>query len=134
MMTNSQARKSINDKIKQIGFIQQSRIQWANQPNFKIPETGLWIRVTIQYAGSVPSGLYRGLLERDVGVINFQCFARKGSGDFDLVKLTDDIRDHFKGFRDRDFEVTMTNAPTEAIDDVQGDFVMSLVRVEFRVN
>lgn len=90
--------------------------------------------MTIQYAGSVPSGLYRGLLERDVGAINFQCFARKGSGDLDLVKLTDDIRDHFKGFRDRDLEVTMTNAPTEATDDVQGDFVMSLVRVEFRVN
>lgn len=134
MMTNSQARKSINDKIKQIGFIQQTRIQWENQPNFKIPETGLWIRATIQYAGSVPSGLYRGLLERDVGAINFQCFARKGTGDIDLVKLTDDIRDHFKGWSSTFLEITQTNAPTPIQSELDTDFVSTLIRVEFRIN
>ena len=134
MMTNSQARKSINDKIKQIGFIQQSRIQWENQPNFKIPETGPWVRVTIQYAGSVPSGLYQGLLERDFGIINIQCFARKGTGDIDLTTLADNWRSHFKGWAYQFIEVTQTNAPTATIDELSSDFISSLVKIDFRVN
>ena len=134
MMTNSQARKSINDKIKQIGFIQQSRIQWENQPNFKIPETGLWTRVTIQYAGSVQSGLYHGLLERDFGILNIMCFARKGTGDIDLTTLADNWRAHFKGWSSTFLEITQTNAPTPIQSELDTDFISTLVRIEFRVN
>ena len=134
MMTNAEARLAINNRIKAFTGITQDRIQWSNQPNFKPPTTGLWIRVTIQYAGSLPSGLYKGLLERDVGAINFQCFARKGSGDFDLVKLTDDIRDHFKGWSSTFLEITQTNAPTPIQSELDTDFISTLVRIEFRVN
>lgn len=134
MMTNSQARKVINDRIKEASFIQQSRIQWENQPNFKTPETGLWVRATIQYAGSVPSGLYRGLLERDLGILNIQCFARKGTGDVDLTALADNWRSHFKGWSSTFLEITQTNAPTPIQSELDTDFISILVRVEFRVN
>ena len=134
MMTNSQARKAINDRIKEASFILQSRIQWENQPNFKIPETGLWVRATIQYAGSVQSGLYSGLLERDAGVINFQCFARKGTGDIDLTALADNWRSHFKGWSSTFLEITQTNAPTPIQSELDTDFISSLIRIEFRIN
>ena len=91
MMTTAQARKAINDRIKAFTGLDQNKIQWSNQPNFTPPTTGCWSRVTIQYADSVQAGLYQGLLERDVGIINIQCFARKGTGDIDLTTLADNL-------------------------------------------
>ena len=134
MLKSTDARLIINNRIKSFTGIAQDRIQWTNQPDFKIPKTGNWCRVTVQYSDSQSAGFFLSTLERDYGIISIQCFARKGTGDKDLIKLAQDWRDHFKHYRNGDFEVTMTNAPTEAMDDVQGDFVMSLVRVEFRVN
>ena len=134
MLKSTDARLIINNRIKSFTGIAQSRIQWTNQPNFQIPTTGEWCRVTVQYSDSQSAGFFTDTLERDYGIISIQCFARKGTGDKDLIKLAQDWRDHFKHYRHQDFEVTMTNAPTEAMDDVQGDFVMSLVRVDFRVN
>jgi len=89
---------------------------------------------TVQYSDSQSAGFFTETLERDYGIISIQCFARKGTGDLELIKLAQAWRDHFHHYRNGDFEVIMTNAPTEATDDIQGDFVMSLVRVEFRVN
>ena len=134
MLKSTEARLIINNRIKSFTGIAQSRIQWTNQPNFQIPTTGEWCRVTIQYSDSQSAGFFTETLERDYGIISIQCFARKGTGDAALITLAQAWRDHFHHYRNGDFEVTMTNAPTEAIDDVQGDFVMSLVRIEFRVN
>lgn len=134
MMNNSQARLAINARIKSFTGIDQSKIQWTNQKDFKVPEIGLWCRVTIQYADTQPSGLYQGQCERDFGVINIQCFDRKGNGDIKLIDLADKWRDHFKGFVSSYLEITKTNAPTDASQELDTDFVMSLVRIEFRVN
>ncbi len=134
MLKSTDARLIINNRIKSFTGIAQDRIQWTNQPNFKIPKTGLWARVTIQYSDSQSAGFFTNTLHRDFGILNIQNFARKGTGDKELIVLAQAWRDHFKHYRYQDFEVTMTNAPTEATDDVQGDFVMSLVRVDFRVN
>jgi hypothetical protein len=134
MLKSTDARLIINNRIKSFTGITQDRIQWTNQPNFKIPTTGLWARVTVQYSDSQSAGFFTDTLERDYGIISIQCFARKGTGDKELITLAQAWRDHFKHYRYQDFEVTMTNAPTEAIDDVQVDFVMSLTRIEFRVN
>lgn len=134
MLKSTDVRLIINNRIKSFTGIAQDRIQWTNQPNFKIPLEGLWCRVTIQYSDSQSAGFFKSTLERDFGILSIQCFARKGTGDKELIALAQAWRDHFKHYRNGDFEATMTNAPTEAMDDVQGDFVMSLVRIEFRVN
>lgn len=134
MLKSTDARLIINNRIKSFTGISQDRIQWTNQPNFKIPTTGLYCRVTIQHSDSQSAGFFTDTLERDYGIISIQCFARKGTGDKELITLAQAWRDHFKHYRYQDFEVTMTNAPTEAMGDVQGDFVMSLVRIDFRIN
>lgn len=134
MLKSTDARLIINNRIKSFTGITQDRMQWTNQPDFKIPKTGLWCRVTIQYSDSQSAGFFVDTLERDYGIINIQCFARKGTGDLALITLAQAWRDHFHHYSNGDFEVTMTNAPTEAMDDVQGDFVMSLVRIDFRIN
>lgn len=134
MLKSTDARLIINNRIKSFTGIAQSRIQWINQPNFKIPTTGEWCRVVVQYSDSQSAGFFREVLSRDYGILSVQCFARKGTGDKKLIELAQAWRDHFHHYRYQDFEVTMTNAPTEAMDDVQGDFVMSLVRIDFRIN
>ena len=134
MMNNSQARLAINARVKSFTGIEQTKIQWANQKDFKVPPTKNWCRVTIQYSETFESGLYRGLLERDFGIINIQCFARKGTGDIAVIELADKWREHFKGFTSTYLEITKTNAPTEAQTELDTDFVMSLVRIFFRVN
>lgn len=134
MLKSTDARLIINNHIKSFTGISQDRIQWTNQRNFKIPQQDLWCRVTIQYSDSQSAGFFINTLHRDYGILNIQCFARKGTGDLELIALAQAWRDHFKHYRYQDFEVTMTNAPTEATDDVQGDFVMSLVRIDFRIN
>ena len=134
MMNNSQARLAINARIKSFTGIDQSKIQWTNQKDFKVPPTGLWCRVTIQYADTVESGLYRGLLQRDSGIINIQCFARKGTGDIKLIELADKWRDHFAEFTSSYLEVTVRHAPTDAQTELDTDFVNCLIRIVFRVN
>lgn len=133
-MNNSQARKIINDRIKEVTFISQSRIQWPNQTDFKPPLGEIWCRITVQYLDSVVAGLCSGTLERDIGLLSIQVFAPKGYGDKSLIELADKWRKHWKGFGDSHFEVTKTNAPTDASGDVDDLYVMSLVRVEFRLN
>jgi hypothetical protein len=134
MLKSTDARLIINNRIKSFPLFDEKRINWTNQPNFKIPLEGLWARVTIQYSDSQSAGFFTDTLERDYGIISIQCFARKGTWDTNLIAYAQAWRDHFKHYRYQDFEVTMTNAPTEAMDDVQGDFVMSLTKIEFRVN
>lgn len=134
MLTSSQVRKIINDKIKQISFLPQSSIQWFNQKDFKPPLTGVWCRFTIQYSPSQVACLMNGTIERDFGIINAQCFARKGVGDIELISIADKMREHWKGFNSSHFEVTLTNAPTEPYNELETDFVGCLVRVDFRVN
>lgn len=134
MLNNSQARKIINDHVKSFLGIEQNRIQYFNQPNFKPPTTGLWCRVTIQYSESFESCLYKGVMIRDYGIINIQIFARKGTGDDKLIALADDWRDHWNGFNVSHFEVMKSNAPTEPNNELDTDFVGCLVRVDFRVN
>lgn len=134
MMNNSEARLAINARIKSFTGIEQSKIQWANQKDFTPPTSGLWCRVTIQYSDSFQAGLYKGQLERDFGIINIQCFARKGTGDIAVIELADKWREHFKGFTSTYLEIIKTNAPTEAQTELDTDFVMSLVRVQFRIN
>lgn len=134
MMTTAQARKAINDRIKAFTGLDQSRIQWNNQAKFIPPTIGVWSRVTIQYADSQQAGLNNGQCERDFGIINIQCFARKGTGDIDLTTLADNWRSHFKGWSSTFLEVTQTNAPTATIDELSTDFISTLVRIDFRIN
>lgn len=134
MMTNSQARKVINDRIKEATFIQQSRIQWTNQVDFSPPQKENWCRVSIQYGDSITSGLQSGQLYRDFAILSIQCFTPKGYGDKSVIALADAWRDHFKGFKSSFLEVTQTHAPTEATSEVSDAYAMSLVRIDFRIN
>lgn len=109
-------------------------LTYENQPNFKPPTSGTWSRLTIQYSSSMQAGLLSGRLERDFGIINIQCFARKGTGDYELVQLAEKWRSHFKSLVVGNFEVTLTHPPTTTQHELDSDFIMSLVRVDFRVN
>ena len=134
-MTNSEARLIINKHVRL--FISEHpkelKVQFANDSTF-VPPKALWCRVAVQYGDTQPSGFNNGLCERDFGIINIQCFIPKGYGDKSLIELADKWRQHWKGFGDSHFEVTKTNAPTDASGDVDDLYVMSLVRVEFRIN
>lgn len=132
--TNAQARKIINDHIKEFTGIPQTTINWENQANFKPPTTALWCRVTIDYADSKESCLYNGLMMRDYGIISIQCFAPKGTGDLLLVSLADAWREHWNGFNIGDVCVIKTHAPKIARAEPDDLYIMALTRVEFRVN
>lgn len=132
-MTNSQARLIINNHIKAFTGISQDNIQWTNQKDFKPPKD-LWCRITVQYGDTFPSGLYRGQLERDFGIISIQCFIPKGYGDLSVISLADKWRTHWKGFKSSFFEVYQTHAPTDVTSEVSDAYAMSLVRIDFRVN
>lgn len=109
-------------------------LTYENQPDFKPPTSGTWSRLTIQYSSSMQAGLHGGRLERDFGIINIQCFARKGTGDYEVSELAVKWREHFRSLVVGKFEVTQTHAPTSLQDELGTDFVMILVRVDFRIN
>lgn len=134
MITTSEARKIINDHVKAFTGISQTAIQWANQTDFIPPKTSNWCRVTVQYGDTIASGLQNGILQRDYGIINIQCFTPKGYGDLSVIALADAWRTHFESFRKPFFEVTLRHPPTEVASEVSDAYAMSLVRVDFRVN
>ena len=134
MITSSQARLIINDHVR--AFIAENpiKVQFPNDSSFKPPQAEDWCRVTVQYSDPVAAGLYKGILQRDYGIISIQCFAPKGYGDKSLIELADKWRDHWQGFRKPFFEVTLVSAPTPEYSEVSDLYSMSLVRVQFRVN
>lgn len=134
MFTNSQAYDAIISHVEAFTEDNPIPIQWGNEKNFKPPQKDLWCRVTVQYGDSYISGLAFGTLERDIGIISIQCFARKGTGEIALLELADKWRQHFKGHVNQFFHVNKTNAPTQANTELDKDFVMSLVRIDFRIN
>lgn len=134
MMTSSQVRKLINDKINAFTGIQRSLIQIANQPNFKPPLKELWCRVTVDYAPSVNVGINDGSCVRDFGLISIQCFTPVGSGDIAVMELADKWRAHWKDYGLGGFEVIVTHAPTSPYSEVGDNYVITIVRIEFRVN
>jgi len=134
MITSSQARLIINEHIKAFNGIAQSKIEWPNQTNFKPPLKEDWCRVTVQYGDTNPSGLLEGIMQRDYGIINIQCFTPVGYGDLSVIALADAWREHWKSFRKPFFEVTIRHAPTDVYSEVGDLYAMSLVRIEFRVN
>ena len=134
MITSSQARLIINDHIRAFAGIAQSKIQLANNSKFTPQPKEDWCRVTVQYADTNPSGLFEGVLQRDWGIINIQCFTPVGYGDLSVIALADAWREHWKSFRKPFFEVTVRHAPTDLYSEVGDLYAMSLVRIEFRVN
>ena len=134
MLTTFDARQIILEHV--IDFINKNVaiVCYENQQGFNPPTSGLWSRVTIQYSDSVQSGLCHGRLERDYGIINIQCFARKGTGDYELSELAEKWRKHFKSLVVSHFEITQTHAPTPIMQELGTDFFMTLVRIDFRVN
>jgi len=130
-MTNTQARDAVLTKLESLTV---APIRYENAPDFKVPQTGLWINFAMQYADSFPSALQYGTMERDFGILNFQVFARKGTGIKSMVALAEDIRELFRGFSEDKFEITQTHAPTTPENEETGEFVVSLVRCNFRLN
>lgn len=136
MITSSQARLIINDHVRAFIALQTKplKVEFANDASFSPPRDENWCRVTVQYGDTIPSGLHNGILQRDVGIINIQCFTPKGHGDLSVIALADAWRAHFKGFRKPFFEVTLRHAPTDVTSEVSDAYAMSLVRIDFRVN
>lgn len=130
-MTLEEARQAIILRLTTFTGITQDRVQYPNSPNFTVPTTGLWCRVTINYGPSFIAGLGNGLCYRDVGQIAIQCFGRKNTGEKALTQLADYWRDHLREMAISHLEIPMVHAPRRSEDN---DFVQYLVLADFRVN
>lgn len=134
MLTVSEARKIINDHVKLFLVDNPIAIQWTNQKDFIPPKNQMWCRITTPYTDTQQAGLYRGQLERDYGFISIQCFCPLGWGDLAVTELADKWRKHWRGFVKSHFEIERTHAPTEVLQELDAQYSMVLLRIEFRVN
>jgi hypothetical protein len=97
-MTLEQTRQAIIDRMQSFTGIAQDRIQYPNAPGFKVPQEGLWCRLTIVGGPSFIVGIADNPCTRRTGNIMVQCFARHHTGVKGLTELGDALLAHFEFF------------------------------------
>lgn len=73
-----------------------NKINWPNSGKFTPPVDGLWARIYLEYAGSLPAGFGNGLWTRQVGNIIVALHARRGASDAPITQMAGRIAKHFQ--------------------------------------
>lgn len=94
-MTYEQFRVLMVQRMQAITEL-SNRINWPNSPNFEHPKAGLWARIYLEYAGSLPAGFGNGLWTRQVGNIIVALHARRGASDAEITQTAGRIAKHFQ--------------------------------------
>lgn len=130
-MTLEQARQAIVGRVQSFDGIAQERIQYPNAPDFKVPETGLWCRLSIIGGQSFIAGLADQPNTRRTGNIMIQCFARPNTGEKAITDLSDKLLAHFEYFSFQHLECLQGQSVCAGRD---ADFVQYNVTVSYRIN
>lgn len=116
-MTFEQIRALITGRMVAFAGIDQARIDYPNQPEvFTPPATGLWCRLSIQYASAFMAGMADRPHTRKPGQISIQCFVRERTGTKAINELADALEAHFAYWQSGDLECM------EASQVVAGEF------------
>lgn len=130
-MTLEQARQAIIARMQGFTGIDQARIQYPNALEFKVPENGLWCRLTIAGGASFISGIADKPCTRRTGTIIIQCFDRLHTGEKAITELNDALLAHFEYFSVDHLECLQGQAINAGKDS---DFIQYNVMVGYRVN
>lgn len=130
-MTLEQAREAIIARMQGFTGIDQTRIQYPNAPDFKVPKDGLWCRLTIAGGSSFISGIADIPCTRRTGNIMIQCFARSHTGEKDLTVLSDDLLGHFEYFTEDHLQCLQGQSIYAGKDS---DFTQYNVSISYSVN
>lgn len=116
-MTFEQIRALVTARMVAFTGINQSRIDYPNQPEvFTPPATGQWCRLNIQYASAFMAGMADRPYTRKPGQISIQCFARERTGTKAITELADALEAHFAYWMSGDLECM------EASQAIAGEF------------
>lgn len=130
-MTLEQARQAIVGRMLNFDGITQERIHYPNAPDFKVPDTGLWCRLSILGGQSFIAGLADQPNTRRTGNIMIQCFARPNTGEKAITELSDKLLSHFEYFSFQHLECLEGQSVYAGRD---ADFVQYNVTVSYRIN
>ncbi|WP_151794621.1 phage tail terminator-like protein [Acinetobacter soli] len=130
-MTLEQARQAIVGRMQSFNDIAQERIHYPNAPDFKVPNTGLWCRLSILGGQSFIAGLADQPNTRRTGNIMIQCFARPNTGEKAITELSDKLLAHFEYFSFQHMECLNGQSIYVGKDT---DFLQYNVNINFRVN
>lgn len=130
-MTLEQARQAIVGRMQSFIGIAQERIHYPNAPEFKVPDTGLWCRLSILGGQSFIAGLADQPNTRRTGNIAIQCFVRPNTGEKAITELSDKLLAHFEYFSFQHMEC-LNGQSTYVGND--SDFVQHIVTVAYRIN
>ncbi len=130
-MTLEQARQAIVGRMQSFNDIAQERIHYPNAPDFKVPNTGLWCRLSILGGQSFIAGLADQPNTRRTGNIMIQCFARPNTGEKAITDLSDNLLAHFEYFSFQHLECLQGQSVYVGRD---ADFIQYNVTVSYRIN
>ncbi|NHC53114.1 phage tail terminator-like protein [Pseudomonas sp. AU8050] len=116
-MTYEQIRAALTARMAAFAGIEQSRIDYPNQPTvFTPPDARLWCRFNLQYATAFMAGMADRPYTRKPGQVSIQCFARLHTGTKSINDLADALEAHFAYWMSGDLECM------EASQVVAGEF------------
>ncbi|MBJ9984437.1 hypothetical protein IAE19_03155 [Acinetobacter sp. S40] len=130
-MTLEQARQAIIDRMQSFDGIAQERIHYPNAPDFKVPDSGLWCRLSILGGPSFIAGLADRPQTRRTGNIMIQCFARPNTGEKAIAELSDKLLAHFEYFSYQHLECLQGQCIYIGEDS---DFIQYNISISYRVN
>ncbi|EXB27881.1 hypothetical protein J537_0561 [Acinetobacter baumannii 1437282] len=131
VMTLEQSRQAIIARMQGFTGIDQARIQYPNAPNFKVPENGLWCRLTIAGGSSFISGIADKPCTRRTGNIMIQCFDRLYAGERAITELSDALLSHFEYYSIDHFECLQGQVLNLGVTE---DFWQINTSISFRIN
>ena len=130
-MTLEQARQTIVGRMQSFDGIAQERIHYLNAPDFRVPDIGLWCRLSILGGQSFIASLADQPNTRRTGNIMIQCFARPNTGEKAITDLSDKLLTHFEYFSFQHLECLQGQSVYAGRD---ADFVQYNVTVSYRIN
>ena len=122
-------RQAIATRLSTWTGLPASSIAWENKL-FTPPTTGVWCRVTLQYAPSVIACLADVPHTRDLGAVVIQIFDRLDAGTANINNAADSIRSWLEYFKTGDLELLQGSKLTAGADG--NGFYQINVRIEFR--
>lgn len=113
-MSKEAVRQIVTKRFQDFKGLADSLKAYPNRPDVKIPHTGMWARLAINFVTADVAGIGSEPYVRRTGVISITVYEHKNAGTRSISELTDALEEWFQFYNQGSF---YTDAANTILDD-----------------
>lgn len=127
-MSKEAIRRIITERFVAFKGLPETLKAYPNRPDVKIPKTGLWARLIINFVTADVAGIGTDPYVRRTGVIAIKVYEHKDAGVRQIIELTDALEEWFQFYSVDGF---YTDAANTILDDEPAVHYEGIVYIPF---